>query len=557
MNDAEKFSDNTIPGIIAGVLFPHRNDPKTVPPKPDKTARQLKAINLRHNYLNRDVNETPMKPEEITDITNPDNVEVLVEPSGKLRKEQGLVTYPSGSGPVVQKPGKLRSTTLTTVVEASISGICASAVSLIPSFVPKDIAYALCTEGFNLGVRNPRKLADFAITAFNESKNMVKKAGSKLRGPKNKGKAVVSVQPAVSSRTMRSTGVVSTTAPVSIGNTISGVATKGKPLKGGHVVRGREFLTTAYGSGSLITWTMVAGVPLTPVTFVDSLLRMYGSMYDYFKWTKLEVHYVTTSPTSSTGSIMLYYHKDRGGVFLNQTSANLLPFVLSDPHTCIGPQWQNMSVVLETDSEWKRTDYGNGDDMAHYSAGELFLLSKTAAAATESPGYLLMDYEIQFKDLNLTPRLLVWPQPTIIYNPYSFQTTSQTAGSNFELIYEANQSHNPFGVIANGLGTGRVYKVILDLTNTNNATANTNSIKASMSTGGATFVVNLQDGTTLYAVCVNSTTSFRFYLNVASAYTGSANELALWNATASDTTYYVMWFSLVGIVSGLGVNPSM
>jgi len=350
-------------------------------------------------------------------------------------------------------------------------------------------------------------------------------------------------------------GVMTSSAPVTIGNTVTGVATTSKPRRGGHVVTGREFLTTAYGSGSVSTWTAVAGVPLTPVTFVDSLLRMYGSMYDYFRWTKLTVHYVTTSPTSSNGSVMVYYHRDRAGVFLNQTSANLLPFVLTDPHTCITPQWQNMSVTLETDSEWKRTDYGVSDDIGHYAAGELFLLSKTST--TDSPGYLLMDYEIEFKDMNLTPRLLLWPQPTIIYTPYAMKTIAQTANAFLELQYLAGQAGNPFGAVPTALKSNCVYKVIFDVTNSTGIATGTDTFGYTMSTNGSVNNVTFKDGSTMYAVCVSGATTFRFYLNAAAAYSGSGTEVAVWTATGSLATTYIIWFSLVGMMGDAGINPNM
>lgn len=380
--------------------------------------------------------------------------------------------------------------------------------------------------------------------------NPVTKTKVKKKSPPKPTKALVPSAPTPAN------GVYSTSAPVSIGNTITGVATKSRPTKEGHIVRGREFLTTAYGSAlSVINWTMVAGVPLTPVCFVDSLLRMYGAMYEFYKWKKLTVHYVTTSPTSTNGSVMVYYHKSREGVFLKQTSPNLLPFVLSDPHTCISPQWQNFSVNLVTDDDWKRCDYGYSADITHYAAGELFLLSKTTTA--DSPGYLLMDYELDFKGLNLTPRLLLWPQPTIVYTPYSMSTTSQTNNTAVELVFETGQAHNVFGNIPSALRSDGIYKVILDLGNTTGATAADVVWKSLTRSGAAGNTTGLGDGTTIYAVCVNGVTNFSFYVNATSAYTGSASELYLWNATGTDTTYYMMWFSLIGFTAGAAVNPNM
>jgi hypothetical protein len=344
------------------------------------------------------------------------------------------------------------------------------------------------------------------------------------------------------------------TAPVAYGNVLAGKATISRTTKNGHVASGREFCFAALGSGTIDTWTVVGGAPLTPVAFVDSRVRMYGSMYTYFRFVKLTAHYVTTSSTSSTGSVMFYYNKDRASVFLTQTSPNLLPFVLSDPHTMITPQWQNISVNLECDREWMRTDFGNSVDMTHFSSGELFLLSKTATSVADSPGMVLFDYEIEFKDENLTPRLLLWPQPTIFYFPVISGGTGYTATVGNVVALAATSGTNPFdSANTNKFITGGVYKSILDMTHSVNTTGDNTNLLGEP-TAGTNVAIPLIDGTTLYTVYNGS--GVEFYVNAASAFTGT-NALIYQTGFVAKSVQLLFWHSLAGFISSKSTNPSM
>lgn len=409
--------------------------------------------------------------------------------------------------------------------------------------------------GSNLGYKLAQLGADKIVEMVKTKKSKSKNKPVRARNPpRQRQQQAVVVQRRLPPSSGTGNGVMMSRAPVALGATISGTRTLVTKVGKGHKLRGREFLTSAYGTGNITTWTMCAGIPLTPVVFVDSMLQQYGKMYSYFRWTKLAVHYVTTSPTSSNGSIMIYYNKDRASTYLNQSSSNLLPFVLSDPHTSISPQWQNMTVVLETDDEWKRLDYGKTDDVSHFASGEIFLLSKTST--TESPGYLLMSYEIELKDENLTPRLLLWPQPTISYVPYTFAWPSVIAGASVTLA--SLTSSTQIGTNTSRLVNGGVYKLIIDVSNSSTSGvspavdwSNLWKLNAPSSTS-----VPLIDGSTLYATMKDST-NLLVYPNVESAFL-MANYL-LWISSQGSVTnaFLQVWVSLVGFVGGSDTNPSM
>lgn len=345
-----------------------------------------------------------------------------------------------------------------------------------------------------------------------------------------------------------------TTAPVAIGNSIRGSKTISIPTRNGVDAIGRDFMFTPIGSGSVTTWTMVGGSPLTPAAFSDSTLRQYMQMYQKFKWKRLVVHYITSSPTSSNGDVMFYYGKNRASVFLNQTSSQLLPFVMSDPNTVIGPQWTNHSAEVDITADWKTTDYGMTQDIEDDSTGELFLLSKTST--TDSPGYIVFDYEIEFKDMQITPRLLTLPIPRIQYSQVNIGLTAGVV-TNLNTVFTVATGNNLSGspsIAPTGAVAGDIYKLILDITNSNpagwvNITASTGF---KHSNNGFYNNMVLVDGTTLYSAYANS--QWQLYTTLANAITGTFP--IVYGVTATVTFNMQVWISYVTSLDATNYNPN-
>jgi hypothetical protein len=260
---------------------------------------------------------------------------------------------------------------------------------------------------------------------------------------------------------------------------------------------------------------------------------------------------------------MFYYGKDRSSVFLNQTSTQLLGFVLSDKNTIIGPQWMNHSARLTTSGEWKLTDYGMHDGIAEYADGELFLLSKTSTS--DSPGYVLFDYVVEFAEHQLQPRLLEFPIPRCQY----WQTNLGLAAVAPGLATPVN-SVNALTILGNNisgsaaaapasLAVGDVYKVILDVTNSNTAAwvlAAVNdlfSVRIDAASSGLKLTV--VDGMTLYAV-VNNLSNFDLFTTCTAAF-AEAQATNVVYARAGVLTFNLQcWISYVGSVGVKNLVPN-
>jgi hypothetical protein len=346
------------------------------------------------------------------------------------------------------------------------------------------------------------------------------------------------------------------TAPVAIGNSVKGSSARIIQAKNGVTVKSRDFMFPAIGTGAVLTWTLCGGTPITPAVFSDSTLRQYMQMYQKFRWKYLCVHYITSSATTATGDVMFYHQKNRESVFLNQTSTQLLPFVLNDDDTVIGPQWTNHSACLHVTGKWKSTDYGMTSELEMYADGDLFLLSKTST--TDSPGYILFDYEVEFQEQQISPRLLSLPLPRAQWSQFNVAKSATAVVSNSTTFNVPNSGSNLSGTsstVPAGLASGDVYKIIIDVTNSSPATwigaTVSNLMLVNSPTGFTGFT--LQDGTTLYASFDGS--AFTFYPNPEAAFNQSAGFIR-YGVTATVTFNLQVWMSLIGTVGPINFNPN-
>jgi len=332
------------------------------------------------------------------------------------------------------------------------------------------------------------------------------------------------------------------TAPVAIGNSVRGSKAVAKRTGDGVLVTGRDFMFTPIGTPStLVTWCMVGGTPLAPACFVDAGIRAYMQIYQKYRWHSVTVHYITSSPTSQAGDVMFYHGKNRDSVFLNQTSQNLLPFVISDPSTVVGPQWTNHSAVFHVEGTWKSTDYGMDDNLNGYADGEVFLLSKTTSAS--SPGYVLFDYVVEFAELQVSPRLLTLPIGRIQYSQFAFGTGggAKTQGQNAIFVVGGNNLSNNASALPSGWTVGDIYKVIIDNTNSTYTTGNAGDIIEN-TVAGVAQAVTFSDGFTCYANAISST-QFTLCPNATSSF---ADNAFTWGSSTTFNISIQCWFSYVG-----------
>lgn len=296
------------------------------------------------------------------------------------------------------------------------------------------------------------------------------------------------------------------TAPVSVGNSVRGSAPRVSQTTDGARVVGRDFAFALSATASTVTgWELIGGMPVTPCCLPSSILRNYCQMFNKFKVNRLTVHYITSSPTSQAGDVLFYFEKDRMAPMPDYSSSSFLPYMLSDPHTVIGPQWTNHSVTLKPAKDWKTTLFGNQTDLNEDSEGTLFFFSKTNAA--NSPGYLLIDYDISFKELSVNPRAGTLPVARAQSSFVCFTSTATiTAGgtAQFNNVTTGKTIANVVSTVPTGALPGDIYKIVLQVTASqlvNAVWTGTPAITSAnmLQYGDATVSIVIDDGSTFFS----------------------------------------------------------
>jgi hypothetical protein len=86
------------------------------------------------------------------------------------------------------------------------------------------------------------------------------------------------------------------TAPIAIGNSVQGASARIRQTPTGVRVVGRDFALTGKGTGNVVTWTPMCGMPITPAAMPSTVLKQYNNMYGYYKVHSLVAHYITLPP---------------------------------------------------------------------------------------------------------------------------------------------------------------------------------------------------------------------------------------------------------------------
>jgi len=268
---------------------------------------------------------------------------------------------------------------------------------------------------------------------------------------------------------------------------------------------------------------------------------------------------------------MFQVNANRSDPIPNWTGANFLPYALSKPETIIGPQWTNHTMEIIPKGPARTLDLGQNNDSDYQAQGEVFLYSKTSS--TDSPGYLLIDYDITFFEMSINPKQGLLPNPNLLYQPcqLTWPTTALTANSTAVTTSMGSRGSGGTAITAVTSSAyykvGDIFKFAVDVTNTNMSayTVSAGSVPTAStllaeSVQSVSTAITLVDGYTLYIV-VESSSSVRIYPSFVQAVTASQNALA--GTTYTPNTYAEsagvpnagVW--LYGFISYVGsINPA-
>jgi hypothetical protein len=359
--------------------------------------------------------------------------------------------------------------------------------------------------------------------------------------PQRKGQRVSA--PSVAAAAMKPFGGVSEVglAPVTIGNTIRAVKQTVVEQRNGVRVIGRDFVMAVGGTSSAYSnWTLQAGFGLSPICLNATGLRGYFQTYERFKWNAMNVHYITSSPTSATGDVLLMYHSNHGGPKVDHTSTNFMSYALSTDAALLGPQWTNHSVqIVYGERDWYDTDVLSSEDVKHQADGELLCYTRntTQAGSPDQPGYLLIDYDVVFERRMLNPRVQSLPSSLFKWQQGNFTfANSTTAGQTVTFTFNSTFSYvGTILPLPAGIAIGDIFQVVFD-TQVSSATGGTFATAFSITVSpGVTQIYPISTGTTLYAVCGSAVGigAFALYPNYDAALVGTP---MVWTSTIGALT---------------------
>jgi len=342
------------------------------------------------------------------------------------------------------------------------------------------------------------------------SSNSTRKADdgrTRIRAVKRKAVTRSPAQPSVAF------GPVATidTAPVAIGNTVSGSEPIVTNVRDGVRIRGRDFfINLDTVQAGLSNWYMVGGAPLVPHALTSSLLKSYAGIYSQFMVHGMAFHFITAVGTGTQGDIAMMINKNLADPILPTTNTNFLSVLLSDKNAVLGPLWRNHTAVFYPPPFIYNTDILNDEDLEHRGPGELIVFTKSSVEQT--PGYVLMDYDITFKNMQVNVRALTFPLSKMKYYHSAIFVSSLavTTGNLAGVVWGGALPSGATAVPPLGVVKGDIYKVVVSAgtefgTFTNVSLATLLAIPLIQGNGTVTvdpFVI--QEGTTMY--CVATTT---------------------------------------------------
>ncbi len=345
-------------------------------------------------------------------------------------------------------------------------------------------------------------------------------------------------------------------APVTIGNTLRSSKPQAVQTANGVTVTGRDFVMSVGGvQASYTGWCLTAGFPLTPAALNASSLRGYFQVYERFRFRRAVVHFITSSATSASGDILILHHNNRGGPKVNPTSSNFMSYALSTDSAVLGPQWVNHSIdVLQgIPQQLCYTDIFNTEDIQHQANGEVLVYTKnTFNGAADSPGYILIDYVVEFQSRMLNPRVNILPSALLKYHNGNFNASGTPAlGDPVSFaVTGVNTYLGTAGVVPAGISIGDVFQIVMDLSSptiTGGGDVATNFATMSALFGTVAYtapgrqVFPLTPGGTYY--CVWDGTVMQLYANYPAALSGLP---VVWNFAGAAGISCPAQYSLVG-----------
>lgn len=323
-------------------------------------------------------------------------------------------------------------------------------------------------------------------------------------------------------------------APVSIGTTITASEPAVSRTSQGIKVLGREFLTTVRSPSTASTFEIGAIAPLHPMYYKGTVMANTARGYGQYRFNKVAIHYITRQSTATAGEVILTFTENDLEPSEDGTNESFLPRVMTKGAAVLGPLWQNHSMAVVVEPVFRKVDAFNAANFNDNVAGEIQVY--TQCPNIDTMGYLLIDYELEFRETVFTPHSASLPLAfSSVYGTFS-RTLATTSGGGVLLTPPSSISSQP---------NNTIYKLVIDSAASsfgllNLATAfKTGTEYADASGAEVTASTNLplSDGSVVFGVLVNNL--IILYSSIESALSGSGSGQVLWTTTSLSAAYSI------------------
>lgn len=344
-------------------------------------------------------------------------------------------------------------------------------------------------------------------------------------------------------------------APASLGS----VLTASEPVlihaKEGLAMRGIEFIDFVSGQGASVFQTDVL-FPIHPAWFGAGRIGVESRAYAEYKFRTLRFRYIPASTTAVNYSVLMSYNKDNLSPQPNSTSSyGYLSRQLATGQTVLTSTWIAAEMVVPLDEGWRHIQALSSVDVNDHLSGELVVAIQDASAGTQF-GYVVMEYDIAFRTLQLQLHQGLYPLPTSCFGIGTF-TDSAVSVNNNACIVTSTSGDNPLPIYT--LGT--VFKCILNLsasTLVTNTAANNWKVVTQTPATTTTLSTNTSAITMVNGMCIwmvlETTTTGVFYATLDTAVKGGIDgSIAIANSGAGQSAYRLAFYY---IHAGGNVVPS-
>lgn len=317
-------------------------------------------------------------------------------------------------------------------------------------------------------------------------------------------------------------------APVSIGTTVT---SKGANYRYSDrntlTLSGRDFLTSLPETNQT-NWHLSTVVPINPLYFGSTPIGRAAAVYKKFRFKRLAFQYVTRQPTSSAGEILMSLNTSVSDEALSSTGSDFLSKAMSYPCALMGPLWVNHTLKCPIKSTWSNVDCLSSVDYDDNIPFELYVYVQSAI--TDVVGYLFIDYEIEFAEVDYNERTTAIP----LANGYGVVTglvDSPAPVAGAPMVTSAGTL--PGGSI---LGNGAVFKLVINSTASTYGTPQVAGTALQVVNRTVATFMPVVDGLTLYG-SYSSGGVIAWYPSVELAYVSSDTQYVAYRTTGTQTTW--------------------